>query len=195
MIKLVIFDAYGVVLNGGYPATCKYLAKKFGSNWKHLFSIIYTKYFNMAAEKKITQKQAWEMAIKELKLPITRKGLLKIHYSFMSLNKPLISLVKKLKMNNLLLSKNTRSQFNDAEKQMHFRKYFKNVINTWELGLPKASKKTCNYIFRRFNIKPNEVIYTDDQEQNLVDAKELGVNAILYKNFKQFKKEFEKLTL
>ena len=192
-IKLVIFDAYGVVLTGGYPPTMKYLAKKFKRNWKELYAVIYTKYFNMAAERKITQAKAWEKAVKELKLPATWQEVRMIHYSLIGLNKPIISFIKKIDTNILLLSKNTRSQFHDSNKKLGFRKYFKNVLNTWELRLPKASEKTCRYIFKKFNIKPDEVIYIDDKEQNLEAAKKLGVHTILYKNFSQFKKEFYKV--
>ena len=111
----------------------------------------------------------------------------------MSLNKQVAYFAKSLEMNTLLLSKNTRSQFYDAESLLHFKKYFKNVINTWEIRLPKASKETCNYIFKKFNIKSNEVIYTDDQQQNLEIPKTLGIHTILFKDFKQFKKEFNKI--
>ena len=94
MIKLVILDAYGVVLTGGYPATCKQVAKKFNRDWKELYEIIYKKYFNMAAERKITQQEAWERPIKELGLPMTWQELRDLHYSLMGLNQPIIGFLK-----------------------------------------------------------------------------------------------------
>ena len=192
MIKLVIFDAYGVILDGGYPQTCQLLGKKFDYDWKELYAVFYTKYFNMAAEKKITQKEAWDKAIEELGLPIERTELLKLHYGLMSLNKRVAELAQSLDVNTLLLSKNTREQFADAERLIGFQKYFKNVINTWELGLQKASEETCNYLFDKFNVKPEEIIYIDDQEQNLAVPKKLGVKTILYEDFDQFKSEFDR---
>lgn len=193
--KLVIFDAYGVTLTGGFPPTMKWLGKRFKKDWKKLFDVFYKKYFNMAAERKITQREAWERPIKELQLPIKWKDLRDKHYSFMDINKKVINLVKKLnkETNTLLLSKNTRTQFYDVNKILNFKSYFKHAINTWELNLPKASKETCRYIFRRFNVKPEEVIYIDDQKNNLTDAKKLGVHTIFYKNFTQFKKDFHKV--
>ncbi len=194
-IKLIILDAYGPVITGGYPATCKYLGKIFKKNWKDVFQIVYRKYFNMAAERKITQQEAWEEAIKELNMPISVKKLKKIHYDFMDLNKPVIKYVKQNNLSGakiLLLSKNTRSQFYDVNKKTGFRKEFKYIINTWELGLPKASKETMELIKQKFKVQSEEILYTDDQEENLIEAKKMGIKTIFYQNFNQFKKEFKK---
>lgn len=191
MIKLLVLDGYGVVFTGGYPPTMKVLAEKFNRKWEELHAIFYTKYFNMAAERKITQQQAWEYAIKETGLNISVKELKEIHYSFMNLNMDVVKLVEELKgkVKILLLSKNTRSQFNDVEKKMGFRKYFQNVINTWELGLPKASKETYEYIMRKFNVKPEEMLLVDDQENNLVEARKIGIHTLLFTKIKDIKEE------
>jgi FMN phosphatase YigB (HAD superfamily) len=195
-IKLVILDAYGVTLTGGYPPTCQFLAKKFKMDWRHIYAIIYIKYFNQAAERKITQQVAWELAIKELNLPISVKEVKKIHYRLMGLNKKVIDYVQKTadpSTKILLLSKNTRSQFADVNKKVGFRKHFKYVMNTWELNLPKASEKTIRYLAKKFRVKFSEIIYIDDQAENLTAARKLGAKTILYKNFNQFKKDFSKV--
>ncbi|MBU1039197.1 HAD hydrolase-like protein [Patescibacteria group bacterium] len=194
MIKLIIFDLYGLILSSGYPDTSKYLAKKFGGDWRDYQAIIYKKYFNQAAVRQITQKQAWVLAAKELKLPISWQELRKIHYKLMTLDKRLVKLDKELNKKGyitLVLSKNTRSQLADNCKRFGIKKIFKNVINTWELNLPKASKKTLALVLKRFKVKPEEVIYADDQKANLVDAKEMGIKTIFVKNYQQFKKELD----
>lgn len=189
IIKLVIFDAYGVVLNGGYPDTCKFLANKFGGNWQDYYEVIYKKWFNQAAERKITQKEAWVKATQELNLKMSWQDLRKKHYSLMSrneeANKFALSLRGKIK--TLLLSKNTRSQFSDIRKKLKYEKNFDCLINTWELGLPKASKKTIEYILNKFKVSPDEVVYLDDQEENLIEAKKMGIKTFYYKDNQQLK--------
>ncbi|MDD5031533.1 MAG: PEP-utilizing enzyme [Patescibacteria group bacterium] len=196
MIRLIILDCYGLVLNEGYPNTAKALAKKFGGNWKNYHDIFYHKYFNLAATRKITQKEAWLLPIKDFNLPISLPEIKKLHYGLMKLNKETVKLNEELNKGGyetLLLSKNTRSQLADVVKKFGFKKIFKNIINTWELGLPKASEKTLKLILKRFKVKPEEVIYIDDQENNLVDARGIGIKTILIKNFKDMKKELEKI--
>lgn len=197
-IKLIIFDAYGVILKGGYLETCKILARKFNREWKELYNIIYVKYFNLAAEKKITQKDAWKIAVKETNLPVQWQEVRKIHYSLMEVNKPVIKFSGALREKNfktLLLSKNTRSQFHDAEKKLNFKKNFDYVINTWEIGFPKASEKTMRYIMKKFHVRADEIIYIDDQEENLIAAQEIGVYTIFYENFAKFSQKVDKLLI
>jgi len=195
MIKLIIFDCYGLVLNEGYPNTAKALAKKFGGRWQDYHKVFYHKYMNLAATRKITQKQAWLLPIDYFSLPISMQEIKKLHYGLMKLNKRTVKLKRDLDRRGyktLLLSKNTRSQMADVTKKFGLKKIFKNIINTWELNLPKASKKTLRLILKRFKVKSEEVIYIDDQESNLVDAREMGIKTIFIKNFKDMKKELEK---
>jgi len=45
---------------------------------------------------------------------------------------------------------------------------------------------------KRLKVKPQEIVYADDQRNNLVDAKKMGIKTIFVKNFNQFKKDLNK---
>ncbi len=190
MIKLIIFDAYGVFLHGGYPLTMQALGQRFHRDWEELYAIFYTKYFNQAAERKISQQQAWEYAIRETGLPTTVAAIKRIHYGFMGINRQVLGFIRQLpkRYRILLLCKNTRSQFHDAcvrlPKLQHT--FGRHMLNTWEHRLPKASPKTIQLVLRRYRVRPQEVISIDDQAMNLEASRKLGVHTILYKDFSQF---------
>jgi len=190
-IKLIIFDAYGVVLKGGFPPTCRYLSKCFHIPYQKVFAVVYTKWFNMAAERKITQEQAWRGAIKELGIHITWRELHHRHMAQMKLNLPVIRLAKKLRQDykTLILSKNTRMQFRDGVIKLKVPLYFDYLINTQNLGLPKASLKTMRYVMHRFNVNKEQMLYIDDQEINLTVARQMRIRTIFYRNFNQFRRE------
>ncbi|PIN77259.1 hypothetical protein COV16_07040 [Candidatus Woesearchaeota archaeon CG10_big_fil_rev_8_21_14_0_10_34_8] len=152
---------------------------------------MYDKYFNLAAERKISQKQAWVLALKELSIPTSWKEVRKIHYSFFKVNMPAILCLQSYDCRMLLLSKNTRSQFADTEKKIMFKQHFDRVINTWELKLPKADKKTIHYICRTEHCKPREIVMIDDQASNLIAAKKMGVKTVHFRNIKQCKRELD----
>ena len=195
-IKLVIFDAYGVTINGGFPQTIDALAKVCKrKDKKHMLDVFYFKWFPKAITRQIPQKEAWIQSVKELNLPLTWQEVRDLHYDQMSLNKELIPLFKKLKKetNVLLLTANTRTQFVDTNKMFSIGQYFTKMMNTWELQMQKSEEKTYKHICKVFNVKPNEIIYIDDQERNLVAPKKLGIHTIFYRSFEQFKKEFDKL--
>lgn len=194
-IKLIIIDYYGVLTKGSYRETSQWIAKKYHLPYKKVYQIVYHKYFSNAALGKMTEKQSLEGPIRELGLNETWQSILKKHISFQTTNKPVFNLVRKLQKQGykiLILSKNTPPQFKAALKKMHTRRYFKNIVNTYDLKLPKASKKTMLWVFKKFKVKPEEVIYADDQDFNLPEAKKLGVKTIYYRNFKGFKKKLLK---
>lgn len=189
-IKLIIVDFYGVMSLGSYRETCQYLANKYKLNYNYIYKIIYHKYFSQAALGKISEKESFKLPIKELELNETWRGLRTKHLLFQKLNKPVFKLCLKLQDRGytiLLLSKNTPSQFRYALRKMHIRKYFKQIINTYDLKLPKESRATITYILKKFRIKASVVIMVDDQNFNLFAARKLGVNTILYNDFKDLK--------
>jgi len=193
-IKLIIVDYYGVLTLGSYKDTCLWLAKKYKMDFDYLYSVIYHKYFSQAALGKITEKQSFELPIKELGLKESWRDLRKKHISFQKNNTPVFNYILKLQKAGfiiLLLSTNTPAQFSEALKKIGTKKYFKNIINTFNLKSTKASTKTIKYFLKKFKIRPSEAIMIDDQDFNLVGANKLGVNTIYYKNFKQFKKELD----
>lgn len=195
-IKLIVFDSYGVCLNAGFPNTSKYLAKKYGLKWQAVQKILYDKYFNQAATKKISQKAAWKLALKELKLPINVQQIKHLHYGLMQTNLNILTLANKLKQHYqiALLSKNTREQFTEVKRRFLELKHTfgKNLINTWEYNLPKASASTIRYLCKRFRVRPEEIVYFDDQKINLKIPKSMGVHTVLYKNFPQFRQALNK---
>ncbi len=193
-IKLIIFDCYGLVLNEGYPNTARWLAKQYGGTWKTYLDIMYRRYFNQAAMRDITQQQAWQQTVDYFDLPITWQELRDKHYNLMKIDKRTVGLARKLSKQGyttLMLSKNTRSQFHYAVTKFKLDKYFDHIMNTWELNLPKASKKTLRVIMKRFKVTPAEIIYADDQQGNLVDPKAMGCRTIYVKNYPQFKWELD----
>lgn len=186
-IKLIIIDFNGVIVFGNYVVLAKWLAKKYHKKQKHIYNILYHKWFNLAAEGKITEKEFFENALKELGFPLSWRVARSQYMSAVKTNKPLIKYLIDLQKNGykiLILSKNVPSQFNEGVKISGIRKYFKNLINTYDLGLPKASRKTIKLVLKKFRVKPEEAVYVDDQDFNLVEAKKLGVKTIYYKSFR-----------
>jgi hypothetical protein len=133
-IKLIIFDFYGVVISGSYKDTCKWLARKYKMPWESIYKIFYHKYFNQAAEGKISERQFFCRALKELKFKEDLRKVRAKHLSYLILNKSMFRFAINLQKKGykiLLLSKNTPGQFKEVLKKYKIRRYFKNIINTY----------------------------------------------------------------
>lgn len=195
-IKLIIADFNGVLAYGNYHTLAGWLAKKFHRKEKEIYKILYHKWFNLAAEGKITEKVFFEKALAELGFPLNWKDVRKKYLSAVIPNKPLINylfMLQKQGFKVLILSKNIPSQFNEGIERCGIKKYFKDRINTYNLNLPKASKKTMLYVLKKYGISPGEAVFIDDQDFNLVEAKKLGINTYVYKNLPQLKNSFQRL--
>lgn len=196
MIKLIILDFYGVVIKGSYKDTAKWLGKKYKKNWEDIYKVWYLKYFNQAAEGKINERQFFIYSLHELGFPEHWQTVRVKHISFLLLNRPVFEYAKKLQQRGykvLLLSKNTPVQFKIILDKYSIRKYFRNIINTHDIHLPKASAKTMRYMMKKYKVTVDEIVMADDQDFNLVEPAKLGVHTILYKKFPQFKCELEKV--
>lgn len=196
-LKLVIFDAYGVVLSRGYPDTAEALHKRLGVSAKLAFTVMYTEYFNQAALRKISQKEAWSKSVEALRLPLSGSELRDLHFGLVRMNRRTLRFAEQLKKDYaiLLLSKNTRSQFQWLLSSFPVlrRVFGKNILNTWEYGLPKAGKETVEFVCQRFKVKPAEILYIDDQKANLKVPRQMGIKTILYQTWNDFKKEIKNL--
>lgn len=195
-IKLIIVDFNGVLSYGNYHNLCNWLAKKYHKKEKDIYKILYHKWFNQAAEGKISERDFFENALRELNFPLTWREARKGYLLAILPNKPLINYLFNLRRSGykvLVLSKNVPSQFNEGVEICKLKKYFKDIINTYDLHLPKASKETVHFILKKYGLKAKECIFIDDQDFNLVASKKLGMHTILYKNPAQMRRAVEKI--
>ncbi len=195
-IRLIIFDFNGVTVKGDHKQTARHFGKVHGTPWEKVHKILYTKYFNLIVENKISEREGWVKPIQELGWDQDWRAMRQWHIDHQYLQKSVITLVQQLRQRGyiyILLSKNLIRWFAYLEKRLRFKKYFDTSINTQALNLPKASKKTMQYISRRFKVRPEEIVYIEDQANNLVEPKKMGVHTILYKNFRLCKKSLTKI--
>lgn len=71
---------------------------------------------------------------------------------------------------------------------------FDAVILSYREGYIKPDPAIYKLAADRLNISAKEAVFTDDKEKYCTAAKEIGMKAIIYKDFEQFKRELEALT-
>lgn len=195
LIKLIVIDLYGVMSLGSYRDTCQWLCKKYGFDYEYCYKIVYHKYFCQAAAKKISDKTATELTVKELGLKESGPELFAKHLSFQRLNLKVFKWTLKRQQEGykiLLLSKNTPRQFNYAMHKFLLANYFK-ATNTYYLGIDKRSPKTAKYLLKKYKLKPQEILMIDDQDFNLSNPRKIGFKTILYNDFVDFNKEAKQI--
>ncbi len=187
-IKLILWDFNGVAVVGDHKGTSRHFGRKHGTPWKEVYAILYTKYFNKLALNKISDRTAWVRPIQELGWHQDWQQMRKWHLDQQQLRKSVVDYVQSLRRRGyrcVLFTKNYEPWIRYEEKRLHFTRYFDEVLNTQKYNLPKTGRRTMQFVFRRYGVNAREVIYIDDQQQNLVDAQAMGVHTIRYTDFKR----------
>jgi HAD superfamily hydrolase (TIGR01509 family) len=191
MIKLVIFDAGGVLYTGNMKivdnAVRKFL-KKHGINDFKKSHKVWSKNEKLASIGKISAREAHERWLEGLGLSrdlidewaeIDKKEILSKFRRTPRINK----LLQKLKKEYILvvLSDSIFSKHEKIEKMQILginHKIFDEIYTSHDLGTYKPSKKAFHTILKKFNAKPKEAAFISDACDELEGAKKIGLLTI-----------------
>ena len=68
------------------------------------------------------------------------------------------------------------------QEKYHFHEITDQIIYSHEVGLAKPDKRIYELTCERLNMRPEEIIFVDDAEPNIVAALQYGIHGILFKN-------------
>ena len=103
----------------------------------------------------------------------------------------IIELVKELKKQGIKTAVLSNIFKFEAEVIREHNGYdgFDAVILSYEVGMMKPESDIYKLVIKRLNVKPEECIFVDDQEKNLLPAEELGIKTVLAQNSEQIVKD------
>jgi len=195
MIKKCVFDLGGVILNFDHTIITKKLSKISGLQESEIFEFI----FKSGLEKdydtgKISSQYFYEKIIIFLKVKLNYEDFFsiwnKIFFDKYEINEFIQNIYQKYDI--YLLSNTNEEHFNYCLKQFPILKNFKKHFLSYEIGCRKPDKRIFLYMIDELNVLPNEILFIDDIEENIISAKEIGIKTIHFKNYNQFIKEFSK---
>ncbi len=191
-IKAVVFDADGVVINSPGYFSVQY-QKEFGvSNdvmlpfFKGVFQECLVGKADLKEElKSVLNKWEWNGSVDDL-----------LDYWFEIehyIDGRVLDSIDKLKKKGIkcfLGTKQERYRTKYMEKEMGFSEIFDDIYSSAEVGYKKPDKKFFDFINKeldsRWNIKPGEIMFWDDDLENVEAAGISGWSSYLYKNFEDF---------
>jgi len=199
MIKAVIFDFGGVILN--MKPLLVQTKKIFQISDGHkLWETINTEAVPLC-KGKITLLQCFRNVGKKLKKKVSYENLndlwIRDYEKFTSVDKNMKKLIALLKKNyKLAIVSNTIKEHTKVNKRLgRFDKLFDAVILSHEVGLTKAGKEIFLLATKNLNVKPKECIFIDDTERFLRVAGSLGIKTVHFKSPAQLRKDLKSLGL
>ena len=94
-------------------------------------------------------------------------------------------LKKKYSLN--LISNVSNSYLKVLKNKFDFFDEFDHCITSESANYSKPSIQIFQFALNKIGIHPKEAIFIDDQKQNIVSAKSIGIKGHHYQNFEQFK--------
>jgi len=198
-IKALIFDVGGVLQlrnpSFEHPNVHNYIAKKLGINLDQYFDSIDTAY-TKSIEGKASEKRVLKIMARNLKITLSRlkKLYLGAYRKYYTLNKKLLEFIFRIRKQGYktaILS----DQWYLSKKALIPRDFYDKfdlTIVSCDVGIRKPNPEIYNLVLRKLKMKPEEVIFVDNQKWNIVPAKKLGMKTILFRNNKQATREISK---
>ncbi len=191
-IKAVIFDFGGVIsTDDDLTDIGRLLAKKYNVSEKKLDEITLRGWLKARVNPKYDPAFWHEVADA---LGISQKKL-RIEYSaFPKLVPKVVGLVRSLRKRYVvgMLSNQIESWHLALMKRWRLQKLFSPIVTSYGEGIAKPDPKIYKRLLKKIRMSAEECLYIDDREYNLLPAKELGMQTILFKNTKQLFRDLKK---
>lgn len=188
MIKVVIMDADGVLING----------EKFSvvlSRELNVDPVKEREFFTTVFQDCLTGKEDLKVSVAPYLNSFGWDGDVDSFLEFWfksehSLNEDLMSIVDQLRIVGIKVVLATNQERYRTEymlKYMGFDGKFDAIYSSAHVGYKKPDDKFYKYILSEQSISPEEAIFWDDDERNIQGARASGIRSELYQDIEHFK--------
>ncbi|MBI5397855.1 HAD family phosphatase [Candidatus Woesearchaeota archaeon] len=198
MIKCILFDMGGVLF---LPGTSAAFAEKMQEQYnkpKNLVQKMHKKNLEQLETDHMDSHTFWTTLLQDLNIPLKEEEHVKeIAYKKDHPNTEMIKLVVMLKKKYLvgMLTNNNREMHERRLQESDIGDLFDYIFTSYELGFRKPDPQIYWAVVKELNMKPEEIIFFDDDPENIVSAKSIGMHAILYESVTQMKREIKKIKI
>ncbi|MFI3325231.1 MAG: HAD-IA family hydrolase [Clostridia bacterium] len=192
MIKAILFDFDGVLTvdKTGSTSITNYISKKCNIPLSDVKKSYY-KHNHALLKGEIVHEDMWDEFCGDLKKEISYDILIE---SFIEtrLDEEMINIVKNLKHQYLigLITDNKLDRIDTIFKKANLYQYFDCIAVSAELKINKESSEMFEYVSKQLQVKPNECLFIDNSEKNLVMPNSIGMKTILFDDEKRDIKNF-----
>ena len=199
MIKAITFDLEGVYFVSGKSNFIKNVVSLGVSETeaKRVFldSDEMKRLYKMG---KWSDSQYWNWAINEWKIDKTRDEIVEMYIDGCAVDEKVVAVVKKLRENGyktMICTDNFPARINGMQKKFGFLDNFDVKVISYEVGATKSSREIYLELIKQAGVPPEEIVFSDDDENKLVAARGLGIKTLVYENFDQFMNELKELDM
>ncbi|EKD67030.1 MAG: hypothetical protein ACD_48C00628G0001 [uncultured bacterium] len=187
MITTLLFDLGEVVLTNDWTFVCPQKDKEFSDYYGITnFSYVNNPFLTDLFTGKMTERDFWINALGYFKAKTTDPTKAIALARKYSKEKPgMIELLQKLKTGGYTLGiiSNTHTELLDWKvTAFHLKEYFTYIISSCGIGIRKPDQGIYLKALETINVEPEQCIFIDDKEENIIPAIALGMKGIVFTN-------------
>lgn len=144
-----------------------------------------------------SEEDFWTKMSEELGIEIPPDILLSEYIPLFGRKDDSLEIARRLKDQRLgtaILSNTVKSHAQYIKSQGLFE-HFDHVILSYEVGLAKPDPRIYELTLERLGVEPAQAFFTDDREENLKPAQDLGIEVVLFESSDQLRSDLGKLGL
>jgi putative hydrolase of the HAD superfamily len=144
---------------------------------------------------KVTPEKFYLQATQIFKAKIDKTAFFSIYNDIFSLNMPIVGLLKSLQSRyKLVLCSNTDvERFGFVKKKFPAVMLFEKYVVSYEVGFMKPHPRIYEAALEEAGTKPEESVFIDDREENIIAAEKLGLQTILLNPDTNLEHELQKI--
>ncbi|RLB04252.1 MAG: hypothetical protein DRG50_09155 [Deltaproteobacteria bacterium] len=197
MIKAVIFDWGGVLIDNPAPGLIAYFASSLGVTGEAI-NIAYGKFAPEFQKGLISEEILWERICSELgvRKPYSPSLWTDAFREVYSPKEEMFTLASRLREKGYkvgLLSNTEVAAMNYFYEQGY--DMFDATVFSCAVGARKPERRIYEITLGRLGVQPEEAIFIDDRVDFIEGAEKVGINVILFKNPEQVRKELASFSI
>lgn len=191
-IRVIIFDLGGVLVHGGYLEFIRqYCTECLTLHGQKEIKKL-ERQVNLG---EISEREFYRRIEKVFGVHLTPHQMHELIVRKMRADRNLVRLIPNLKRSKIVLFTNSIGRMAIEvlrRRKIPARKLFDRVFISSTLRLVKPDRKAYEYILKQVKAKPSETLLVDDRPLNVLGARKFGMQGLVYKNFKYFRRAIQK---
>lgn len=195
MIRALILDFGGVLAEEGFREGLMHIARSEGLDPYSFFQkaneLVYsTGYVTGRADESVF----WDCVRKASGILKSNEDLREEILKRFTMRPQMIKIVKKVRsegIKTVILSDQT-DWLEIIDEQEHFYKDFDHVFNSFRIHRSKKDPSTFSYVCTEIGVQPEETVFVDDNEDNIIRASRSGLHTVLFSTVSDFEIKFRK---
>jgi putative hydrolase of the HAD superfamily len=182
VIQAVVFDLGGVLFSEGKAVASEKLATVHGYERK-LVGAIWSSPQSMLLRKGLmSDEDFWQWAEQQLPSSYDARLIQREWYNGYVLDKDIYELIASLqkKYSMIAFSGNIKSRVAFLEEKYHFRHLFDIEVYSFDFHMTKPEPEFVQVMIERSGVRPEEIVYIEDNESYAKPARDLGVSVVIY---------------